>query len=53
MTQKNKNFALLISKYEFVSFYSHALYKFSLYLQKGIIFMIIITLIPNNKIFSC
>ena len=32
MNTKNKVFALLISKYEFVSFFSHALYKFSLYL---------------------
>ena len=49
---KKQNFPLLISKYDFVCHFSHALYQFSLYLQKGIMFMIIITLIPNNKIFS-
>ena len=31
--------------------FSHALYQFSLYLQKGIIFMISITLIPNYQFF--
>ena len=43
--QKNQNFPLLILW--FYIFFPHALYQFSLYLQKGIIFMISITLIPN------
>ena len=33
--------------------FPHALYQFLLYLQKGIIFMASITLIPNNQSFSC
>ena len=34
-------------------YFPHALYQFSLYLQKEIIFMASITLIPNNQSFSC